>query len=242
MTLQRQRKIVVILAAPGAGKTEGITRPLVTRYLQANGPDSVRILDPARNFADLGPLVCQWPGRGLTDEWIDDLTACGEGPPAGGWGPGLLVLDDADRYLTAGNVRSWADLWMANRHLGLDVVASAHRPQGIPKEMIAAAQELWLGLQDEPHALDYLARIPQLAPLFADGAHALPTKPGHFLRVLVRERQMFDVDVFAGGKSKRLEQASRLELMRDAGVPVLEADAGDDVDEQLDDQVDADDP
>lgn len=201
----RQRRVVVVLGAPGCGKTNGITRPLVQRYLAAGG--QVKILDPAGEFDELGESIACWPGRGATDEWIDNLTAYGEGPRAGGWGPGLLVLDDADRFLSSGNTRSWQDLWMANRHLGLDVVVTAHRPQGVPKELLGSCHELWLCMQDEPHALEYLSAIPALAPIFETGEHPLPTEPGRALKVLVRERQLFEVELFRTAKpAAELEQ------------------------------------
>lgn len=186
----RQRKVVVALGAKGSGKTGGLTRPLVQRYLAGGG--KVRILDPAGEFDELG----EWPGRGNTDEWIDTLTGEGLGPRGGGWGPGLLVLDDADRYLGAGTEKHFRDLWVANRHLGLDLVVSGHRPQGLPKDLLGAADELWLFQQDEPRALEYLAEIPALEPVFAGATHPLPKKPGMALKVLVHERQVYLVRLF----------------------------------------------
>ncbi len=188
--MARLRRVVVALGAPGSGKTGGLIRPLVQRYLAAGG--QVRILDPGGEFDELG----EWPGRGAVDEWIDELTACGEGPRAGGWGPGLLVLDDADRYLGPGRSKAWDDVWMANRHLGLDVLVSAHRPQGVPKELLGAAHELWLFQQDEPRALEYLADIPALRPVFEGNEHPLPNERGLALRVLVREQQLQLVRLF----------------------------------------------
>jgi hypothetical protein len=183
----RERAIAVALGAPGMGKS-ALTKKLVARY-----PGEVRVLDPSGSFDELG----EWPGRRGVQDWIDELTAEGEGPAGGGWGPGLLVLDDCDRYLTAQAVDNFRDVWLANRHLGLDVIANAHRPQGVPKDMIASAHRLYLFAQEEPRALEYLMKIRQVA-LAVGGAYVeLPTRPGKALLVQLRgDVGVSEVDVF----------------------------------------------
>lgn len=188
---QRERSVVIALGATGSGKTGGLTRPMVQRYLARGG--EVRILDPAGEFGEWG----EWPGRRHVVEWIDELTAEGEGPAGGGWGPGLLVLDDADRYLGAGrSVAAFEDVWLANRHLGLDVLVNAHRPQGLPKDLIAAAAQLWLFRMQEPRALEYLAEMEALREAFAGSRHPLPRRAGTALRVDVHARRITEVRLF----------------------------------------------
>lgn len=169
------------------GKT-ALAKKLLAAY-----PGDKRILDPSGNFTE--EEGHEWPGRRNVNEWIDELTAEGGGPAKGGWGPGLLVLDDADRYLTATAADSFRDVWLANRHLGLDVIVTAHRPQGVPKDLLGSTEELWLFAQEEPRALDYLASIPALRFLATEGAE-LPTEPGYALRVKLRARAVELVDVF----------------------------------------------
>lgn len=183
--MSRVREIVVALGAAGMGKTF-LTRQLVDRY-----PGDVRVLDPGGAF-EFG----EWPGRKGTEEWISELTADGEGPAGGGWGPGLLVLDDADRYLAAHSMDAWRDVWLANRHLQLDVMVNAHRPQGLPKDLLGCTRELWLFAQEEPRALEYLASVPSLAPIFREAREPLPTKAGEALRVRVFDRSIKRIKLF----------------------------------------------
>lgn len=188
--MSRQRKVVIALGAAGMGKS-ALAVKLVERYQAAGG--AVRVLDPSRAFpGGLG----EWSGRGQVMAWLDELTGHGEGPAGGGWGPGMVVFDDADRWLRPWIQESVIDLAVANRHLGLDVLVTGHRPQGLPKELLGNASELWLFAQEEPLALQYLAKIPALSGALADGDLELPTEPGLALRVVPRERRVELVDVF----------------------------------------------
>jgi hypothetical protein len=187
----RERRVVTVLGTVGMGKS-ALAKKLVANYQDAHGPDSVRVLDPSYSFGDLG----EWPGRRGVDEWINEVTGDGEGPRNGGWS-GLLVLDDADRYLFAHSYDSFRDVWLANRHLGLDVIVTAHRPQGVPKELLSSSSELWLFAQEEANALDYLARLPSVGARFKElGPDALPTEKGLALRVVPRARSADLVRVF----------------------------------------------
>lgn len=162
-------------------------------------PGEVIILDPAGQWED-----GEWPAGAYRNPkslnaWIDEVTNEGRGPPGPRVGEegALLVLDDADRYLpqwSAGN--PWRDVWLANRHLRLDVIVTAHRPQGVPKDLLEACAELWLFALHEPLALDYLSRVPSLASIFRSGEHPLPTRPGQALRVVKASGDVQRVKLF----------------------------------------------
>lgn len=179
MTEGRERKVVVVLGAPGMGKS-ALCKRLIAAYQRQHGADSVRALDPSHTFPGLG----EWPGRRNVVDWIEQLTAEGEGPRGGGWGPGMLVLDDADRYLLPQSYDAWRDVWLANRHLGLDVVVTGHRAPALPKDLLGSASELWLFAMEEPRALEYLAKIPTLASTFKQNRAPLPKEKGEALRVI----------------------------------------------------------
>lgn len=189
----RERKVTVILGAPGMGKTALVKR-VVAAYQRQHGAKSVRALDPSGALPGLG----EWPGRRNTTAWIEELTAEGEGPGAGGWGPGLLVLDDADRYLLPMSLDAWRDVWLANRHLGLDVIVTGHRAPALPKDLLGAASEFWLFAQEEVRALDYLASIPTLRGAFKGIASPLPAVKGLALRVVPATRSVQLMRIWPG--------------------------------------------
>ncbi len=191
--MARERKVIAAFGAPGMGKTAWV-KQLIDGYQAANGPGSVRALDPSRSLGELG----EWPGRGAPlKAWLAEVTGNGDGPAGGGWGPGLLVLDDADRWLRPWIQEEVLDLWLANRHLGLDVAITAHRPQAVSKEMIGAASELWLFAQEESHALDYFRNVGTVRrALERDESFDLPTEPGFALRIVPRRDEILMVDVF----------------------------------------------
>jgi hypothetical protein len=158
----RERKVVVVLGAPGTGKTGGVVIPLVRQYVKRHGAESVRGLDVSGDLAMALPDMAtqwEWPGSSKVDEWFRTLTAEGQGPAGGGWGPGLLVLPDADRYLSPHTMGSMRDLWLANRHLGLDVILDAHRPQEFPPGLFLAASEIWLFSLEEVNANEKLSHV-----------------------------------------------------------------------------------
>lgn len=173
-----------------------LLRLLVNHYPPSAG--SVLILDVSNTFEDLESerVSVENPGRRNIQSWIDDVTGEGEGPRNGGFGPGLLVLDDADRYLSYSSFDGFRDVWLANRHLGLDVAVSAHRPQGVPKELLGATSELWLFAQEEAGAIEYLARMPTLRATFRDHDAPLPTEAGVALRVVPAQRSIQTVRIF----------------------------------------------
>lgn len=181
----RPRKIVTALGAQGVGKTT-LVKHIATAYAAAFGRESIIALDPGGQFAEFNGV---WPGRRGVREWIAELTANGDGPAKGGWGPGLLILDDADRYIDPHAYNDFRDVWIANRHLGLDVIVNGHRPQGVPKELLGCTHDLYLFQQEEPHAVEYLQKIPSLKLALANGNDLIPTEPFIALKVSRGQRE-----------------------------------------------------
>lgn len=170
----------------GMGKS-ALARELLKRY-----PGPKKVLDPSHSFPEFDG---EWPGRRNVNDWLTKVTGDGEGPRKGGF-RGLLVLDDCDRYLTSASFDEWRDVWLANRHLGLDVVATAHRPSMVPKDLLGSADELWLFAQEEPLALAYLAKLPSLRPTFANNKTPLPNVKGEALRVVPSKLLVQRVRIF----------------------------------------------
>ena len=192
-----------MLGAPGMGKTL-FTRRLVDAWATSfrqehpgffkgnpNRRLPIFIADPNRGFpAPYG----EFPAGGNEDPsllypWIRGITGNGEGPPVSkrvGMEGGLIVLDDADVYLENTNgINPWRPLWTKNRHLRLDVIVTAHRPQGVPKEMIAAAKMMYLFAMEEPNAVTWLQKIPCLQGLDME----LPDEPFYALKLALRPRE-----------------------------------------------------
>jgi len=169
--LERDRRIAVIVGAKRTGKTT-LARHLVDRY-----PGHVIVVDPADEWGELGVWPVPWGvrRRDALLRWLGELTAEGRGA----W-EGLLVLDDWDRYVAAVPGESWTDLLVANRHLGIDVLAIGHRPQALPKEALANADLLWIFATRERRARDALRDIPGLEDL--EDAE-IPTATGEALAV-----------------------------------------------------------
>lgn len=184
MTEVRSRRIVVILGTTDIGKTF-LTRMMIADYL-ASQDDDVVIVDPGRQFDEEERVFPEWAGKKNLPAWIDDLTAGGQGPADGGF-QGLLVLDDADRYIGVRTADEWVDLFFANRHLHLDIIVSAHRPQSIPKDLIGSAYQLILFQQDEELALEYLSKIGPVKSALSRGERVeLPTEKGVALVVTLK--------------------------------------------------------
>lgn len=220
--MPRQRRVVVGLGAPGVGKTGAMVVPYVRAYIEQYGIDSVIALDVSGDIEAAIPELaeaCEWPGVDGVGEWFRELTAEGEGPAGGGWGPGLLVMPDADSYLTPTVTGPLRDLWVRNRHLGLDVLLDGHRPQGLPKDLFLACSELWVFALDEPRAWAYLSHVRGLGPIVRHHLKMLeetrpariaeleelarvrkyppiPSQPGEALRVFPREGRVEAVRLF----------------------------------------------
>jgi hypothetical protein len=171
----RDRSTIIALGGTGTGKTL-LTRLLITAWLDSfkrefpawKGRYPIFIADPNCGFpAPYG----EFPDEAHEDTtamfpWIREITGHGHGPSRSSRvtsAGGLLVLDDADTYIQNTNaINPWRPLWTKNRHLRLDIIVSAHRPQGIPKEMFAVANLVYCFQMEEPNAVSWLESIPIL--------------------------------------------------------------------------------
>lgn len=158
-------RMVTILGAQASGKTS-----LVDEWINTY-PGRVLMIDPNAQWGDDPRAV--WPGVGSAlRDYIESLK---------GEFSGLIVLDDADRYLSAhtseGSV--WRDLFTSNRHWRVDILVIARRPQGIPKDLIAGSSHLALFRIREPYARKYLGDVIDIPDL----AKKIPRQPFKYLWV-----------------------------------------------------------
>lgn len=172
---QTTLKTVVILGAPASGKTTLIDK-WIKDYRDAGG--QVKILDPSAQFGSAG----EWPSEG-PEAYLEGLK---------GNFSGLLVLDDADRYLSASPKGIWRDLFTSFRHWGVNLLVVARRPQGVPKDVIASADELVLFRMSEVHARNYLSKL-----LGFDVADEIPRDRFKYIKI-----SPFDPDVIEHGTTK----------------------------------------
>lgn len=194
----RNRFILPILGAPGAGKTV-LARAILQRYRRLYPRSQVIVCDPNRSWskAEGGEWVSGADeDPSLLYPWIRRITNNGDGPGQNSRvtrDGALLLLDDADGYLVNTNqANPWRCVWQRNRHLRLDLIATAHRPAGLPKDLIAAASELFLFRMDEPNALNYFAKIPAIGEI----AGKLPSRDGECLHVSLNPRFVQTINVF----------------------------------------------
>ncbi len=172
----RPFRTVVILGSPGCGKTSLADQWIAEWQTERAGRGVLAVLDPAAQFAAQGGV---WPGRvdpnddrspeERAEQWLKALkrTRVGkdDAPPC------LVVLDDADTYLSGGQPRGvWRDFFMTFRHWRCDVIVIARRPQELPKAIFQNASVCALFLSTEPYSAEYLrawvgpkatAQIPQ---------------------------------------------------------------------------------
>jgi GTPase SAR1 family protein len=168
-------KTAVILGAPGSGKTT-LVESWIADYKKTGG--DVVILDPSRQFPGEGV----WPEEG-PEKFLMGLK---------GKFRGLLVLDDADRYLSATPRGIWRDLFTSFRHWGVNLLVVARRPQGIPKDVIASADEIIIFRLSEVHARSYLGKL-----LGRDVAEDIPRDRFRFLMI-----SPFDPENMEKGQTK----------------------------------------
>ena len=99
--------------------------------------------------------------------------------------PCLLVLDDADRFLTgAPPTGIWRDLFTSFRHWRCDVILNARRTQDVPKVAIASASYLSLFIHRELYGRQYLEKA--IGP---EVLEHLPTERFRYVLVHVDEHK-----------------------------------------------------
>jgi len=168
----RPYRMMLIMGAPGAGKTS-LVEETIARYQQLHRGNPVVVLDPNAQFA---PPLGVWPPDGDAAGWLQRFK---EERAKRGNPPGLLVLDDADKYLTGAPPRGvFRDLFTSFRHWRLDVVLNSRRSQDIPKVAIASSQTLALFIHRELYGRQYLA-----ANLGPELVKDLPKERFKYLRV-----------------------------------------------------------
>ena len=190
----RKYEMTVITGATGVGKTtlaeDGVYKWIADA--QKRGPFEVAILDPNAQFAHLGECA-QWPGRKPDDTmdpnderdpderaeaWLRAFKKAralhGANPP-----PCLVVLDDADVYMSGGQPRGiWRDFFMTFRHWKCDVLIIGRRPQTLPKECFTNASRVAIFTSRENYAMGYYSEY-----IGASNAKQIPRKPYHYLLV-----------------------------------------------------------
>lgn len=153
---QRDRKIITILGKKRVGKTV-----LARQYYAAHPGPFKHVADPSGSWTQGYFPADAFQNKKSLENWFNKLTGNGRGPPHGvvPMEGGLLILDDADDYVSAAPYSFWKTLWNRNAHLRLDLIVTAHRPQGIPKDLIANSDQLILFPMGEKYAIEYLAEI-----------------------------------------------------------------------------------
>ena len=166
---------------------------------ERQGRGQLAILDPAAQFPHLGGV---WPGRTdpnddrspeeRAEQWLKALKRSRVGkddaPPC------LVVLDDADTYLSGGQPRGvWRDFFMTFRHWRCDVIAIARRPQELPKALFQNASTCACFLSTEPYSAEYLrawigpANTRQIPTVeFSAWVVDVRSKEGHLLKTKQR--------------------------------------------------------
>ena len=189
-------KTAVVLGAPGSGKTT-LVEQWIGDYMRRGG--DVMILDPSAQFGDLGV----WPEEG-PEAFIINLK---------GNFHGLLVLDDADRYLSATPRGIWRDLFTSFRHWGVNLLVVSRRTQGIPKDVIASADDVIIFRLSEPHARKYLRGL-----VGEKATEAIPSKRYEFVKV-----SPFDPDSMQKGTTTK----RKIETLADRAVTIGNEGGGD---------------
>lgn len=124
----RERIIVAILGAQGTGKTT-LARSLVGRAMSRR--ERVAILDP--NGA-MGGYPMPLDVEGTLARKLDERAMT------------FLYADDADRYVPKHlkNDSPWRRLALTNRHLNVDLLLTARRPQELPSVLLSGVDVLYV--------------------------------------------------------------------------------------------------
>lgn len=147
---QRNHYEMLVMFGPPAHGKSSLADEIVRAYEKAGG--KVWICDPSnawpRHRGRFWPQTGPKAGDFLIG--LDDML----------WqlrnaGPGLLVLDDADRYMKH-PTRAREDLIVSFRHWQKDVLIISRRPQGIPKDCIQNADALAVFATREVYARRYI--------------------------------------------------------------------------------------
>lgn len=168
----RDYEMLVVLGPPAHGKTS-LVDEVALAYAQRGG--KVWVVDPNLAWAGVPHVTPVWPKGGIRGADgkgnLDELIAAFETN-----GPGMLVLDDADKYARHAT-EVIDDLMTSFRHWKKDVVVVARRPQGIPKDAIANASSLAIFSTREVYARRYIGEQvgdPKITKL-------IPTVPYQYL-------------------------------------------------------------
>jgi energy-coupling factor transporter ATP-binding protein EcfA2 len=156
----------------GCGKTT-LAEQIAHTYVRLDG--RAWAIDPNGAWEKSPGVKSLWPAEGIAgiDELLQDSAT---------WKPGLVILDDADRYFRhPSQIRD--DYLTSNRHMRKDLLVISRRPQGIPKDAISNARfvALFPGSLTEVHAHKYFSGVfPE------EILAAVPTKEFHYL-LIIRE-------------------------------------------------------
>lgn len=157
----RERTVGLIVGAPGSGKST-LARALIAGARRRG--ERVRIIDPARQFAD--GVMPEDVDRYLLERKVArDVD--------------YLVLDDADAYVptTLKTGSALRDLALRNRWWGVDVLLTARRLQSLPPLLMSAVAHLWV-FRLSPADKVGRERLVEVA-----GDVAVPTEPYRYVQI-----------------------------------------------------------
>lgn len=145
----------MLFGPTGCGKTS-TAHEIADAYARQGG--RCWAIDPSRAWRGVRGVVSVWPGlRRLDDELGGDDPETGAVTGLAAEPAGLVIFDDADRYLRRpSQVR---DDWMVSfRHFQKDLLIISRRPQGVPKDAVSNATwiALFAGSTTDPYARAYL--------------------------------------------------------------------------------------
>lgn len=165
---------ILIFGPNGCGKTT-IAEKLAAFYVRGTRVrGKAWAIDPNGAFEKSEDVKSLWNSE-LEEAGVDEiLKDCPR------WGPGLIIMDDADRYIRW-STRIQRNALTSNRHQKKDQILIARRPQGVPKDAIACAKAviLFAGSLTEVGAREYLEGI--FPPEILD---AVPKTEHHYLLII----------------------------------------------------------